>query len=58
MTKQLQVTGTFKHQKEELKKLGFDPKNFDEPIYFYQEGSYIEMNQALFDQIQAGELRF
>ena len=58
ITKQLHVTGTFKHQKEELKKLGFNPKNFDSPIYFYQEGSYIQINSTLYDQIQSGLLHF
>ena len=30
----MQTTGTFKHQKEDLKKLGFDPSKSQDPVYF------------------------
>ena len=33
----MKTTGTFKHQKEDLKKQGFDPELIEDKIYFYQK---------------------
>ena len=54
----MKTTGTFKHQKEDLKKQGFDPESIEDKIYFYQKGNYIEMNNDLYNRIQSGEERF
>ena len=58
ITETMKTTGTFKHQKEDLKKQGFDPELIEDKLYFYQKGNYIEMNNELYNRIQSGEERF
>ena len=57
-TEVMKTTGTFKHQKEDLKKQGFDPALIEDKLYFYQKGNYVEINQDLYERIQSGEERF
>ena len=58
ITETMKTTGTFKHQKEDLKKQGFDPQLIEDKIYFYQKGDYIEITSDLYNRIQSGEERF
>ncbi|MFL2754437.1 MAG: AMP-binding protein [Gammaproteobacteria bacterium] len=57
VTNTMQTTGTFKHQKEDLKKLGFNPATSNDPIFFLQNNKYIELNDDLYQKIQSGEER-
>jgi acyl-CoA synthetase (AMP-forming)/AMP-acid ligase II len=57
-TEVMKTTGTFKHQKEDLKKQGFDPALIEDKLYFYQKGNYVEIDQDLYERIQSGEERF
>ena len=54
----MKTTGTFKHQKEDLKKQGFDPSMIEDKLYFYQKGKYVKIDQPLYERIQSGEERF
>lgn len=54
----MKTTGTFKHQKEDLKKQGFDPSMIEDKLYFYQKGKYVEIDDSLYQRIQSGEERF
>ena len=58
ITEVMKTTGTFKHQKEDLKKQGFNPALIEDKIYFYQKGNYVEINDDLYSQIQSGSERF
>lgn len=58
LTKEMQTTGTFKHQKEDLKKLGFDPTKSQDPVYFLNGDKYEEINEELYKGIQSGNVRF
>ena len=58
LTKEMQTTGTFKHQKEYLKKLGFDPSKSQDPVYFLNGDKYEEINEELYKSIQSGNVRF
>jgi fatty-acyl-CoA synthase len=53
------VTATFKHQKTELEREGFDPTVSDSAIYFDDpsQQAYVRLDRALFDRIQAGLVR-
>jgi len=53
------VTATFKHQKNELMREGFDPAASDDAIYFDDSSrqAYVRLDGALFDEIQAGAVR-
>jgi solute carrier family 27 fatty acid transporter 1/4 len=54
----MKTTGTFKHQKEDLKKQGFDPSAIEDKLYFYQKRRYVEIDDSLYQRIQSGEERF
>ena len=58
LTKEMQTTGTFKHQKEELKKQGFNPSLIKDKLYFLQKDNYVEIDQALYNRIHSGDERF
>ncbi len=58
IAEEMKTTGTFKHQKEDLKKQGFDPSVIEDKLYFYQKGNYVEIDDSLYQRIQSGEERF
>jgi fatty-acyl-CoA synthase len=53
------VTATFKHQKAELVREGFDPAVSDDTIYFDDPSrqAYVQLDGALFERIKAGAVR-
>jgi acyl-CoA synthetase (AMP-forming)/AMP-acid ligase II len=52
----MKVTGTFKHQKTDYRKDGYDPGRVDDPLYLLQGRRYVPLNKALFGKIEAGEV--
>ena len=58
LTKEMQTTGTFKHQKEDLKKQGFDPSLIKDKLYFLKKDNYIEIDHDLYSRIHSGDERF
>jgi len=54
-----ETTGTFKFRKVELVKLGFDPSQIDDPLWFLAPGSeqYAEFDPAMFARLSNGEYR-
>jgi fatty-acyl-CoA synthase len=57
---ELEATATFKYTKSNLVRDGFDPSKTTDAIFFNDpaRGAFIRVDQALFDRIQAGEVRF
>jgi fatty-acyl-CoA synthase len=53
------VTATFKHQKTELVRQGFDPSASGDAIYFDDpsQQAYVHLDGALFERIKAGAVR-
>jgi fatty-acyl-CoA synthase len=53
------VTATFKHQKAELVREGFDPAASDDAIYFDDPSrqAYVRLDGALFERIKSGAIR-
>jgi fatty-acyl-CoA synthase len=56
---EIDVTGTFKQKKVDLVRQGFDPGGTGDPIYFNdpESRSFVRLDQALFERIQAGRVR-
>jgi fatty-acyl-CoA synthase len=56
---ELDTTGTFKHQKDELAREGYDPAATDDAIYFHdaQEQTYLRMDIARFRLLRNGQMR-
>jgi fatty-acyl-CoA synthase len=55
----IDVTTTFKQKKIDLVKDGFDPGQTIDPIYFSdpQRNSFVRLDAALFERINAGQIR-
>lgn len=57
--KELAVTSTFKHAKQDLMRCGYNPSASEDAIYFNdpERQAYVRLDQELFDRIQAGRCR-
>jgi fatty-acyl-CoA synthase len=55
----LDVTGTFKHQKQELMRDGFDPTKITDPLYVFDRSSnaYVRLDRQRFAAIESGAMR-
>ena len=58
LSNEMKTTGTFKHQKEDLKKQGFNPESIDDKLFFYQKDNYVEIDSSLYQRIKSREERF
>uniref|UniRef100_A0A2R8MBL9 long-chain-fatty-acid--CoA ligase n=1 Tax=Callithrix jacchus TaxID=9483 RepID=A0A2R8MBL9_CALJA len=54
---ELHKTGTYKFQKTELRKEGFDPAVVKDPLFYLdaRKGRYVPLDQEAYSRIQAGE---
>jgi fatty-acyl-CoA synthase len=57
--KELAVSATFKHAKQELSRQGYDPAGTEDAIYFSdpERQALVRLDKQLFDRIQAGQIR-
>jgi fatty-acyl-CoA synthase len=55
----LPITTTFKPQRQDLLRQGFDPSKSEDPIYFNDptRGTFIELDSALYENICSGNVR-
>jgi fatty-acyl-CoA synthase len=55
----LDVTGTFKHTKQDLVRDGYDPRATDDPLYVDdpERHTFVRLDEPLHDRIQRGDLR-
>ena len=60
VTPSLELTGTFKHRKVELRREGHDPARTDDPILVLLPGAgaYERLTPALHERIRSGHVRF
>jgi fatty-acyl-CoA synthase len=56
---ELDVTGTFKHRKNDMAREGFDPSKVADPLYVYDRaaGAYVALTQDRFEAIKSGAMR-
>jgi fatty-acyl-CoA synthase len=56
---EMDVTGTFKYTKSDLARQGYDPAATADVLYFNhpERQAFVPLDQALYDRIQAGEIR-
>jgi fatty-acyl-CoA synthase len=59
LTDRLQTTATFKQNKLDFVRTGFDPAATKDPIYFGhpKQRTYIPLDAALYARIQSGKIR-
>jgi fatty-acyl-CoA synthase len=53
----IELTGTFKPQKQRLREQGYDPTQISDLLYFENGGEFVRLDAALFERIQAGAVR-
>ncbi len=58
--KNMDLTGTFKYSKTDLVRQGFNPASSDDAVYFndLELGSFMRLDQQLYERIQMGAIRF
>jgi hypothetical protein len=58
ITDRIAATSTFKHNKAELKREGFDPAATNDPIYFDDAAkkAFVRLDATLYARIQAGKV--
>jgi fatty-acyl-CoA synthase len=56
---EMDVTGTFKYTKTDLARQGYDPSATADVLYFNhpERQAFVRLDKALYDRIQAGEIR-
>lgn len=52
----IQVTSTFKHQKRDYMRAGFDPESVRAPLYVLTNGAYQKLDGDLYERIRTGAL--
>ena len=52
----MNITGTFKHQKVEYRKQGFDPSAIDDALFALVDGTYVPLDAEMFAKIESGEI--
>ncbi len=53
---EMRVTGTFKHQKTDYRREGYDPAQVRDPLYFLDGKRYVPLDAALFEDLQVGRV--
>ena len=51
----MRITGTFKHQKVDYRKEGYDPNVISDALYFLEGEKYVPLDAALYESIQSGK---
>ena len=56
----MDLTGTFKYAKTDLVRQGFDPAASGDAVYFddSESGAFTRLDQAMYQRIQSGDIRF
>jgi hypothetical protein len=59
LTREIEVTGTFKQKKVALRRDGFDPAVISDDVYFrnLEQARYEKLDRAGFERIAAGKVR-
>jgi fatty-acyl-CoA synthase len=55
----IEITGTFKHKKVELRKEGANPSLTDDEIYYFDNKTklYVRLTKEIYEQIERGEIK-
>jgi acyl-CoA synthetase (AMP-forming)/AMP-acid ligase II len=53
---EMRVTGTFKHQKTDYRREGYDPAQVRDPLYFFDGERYAPLDAAHFEALQSGKI--
>ena len=54
LQREMQITVTFKHQKVDYRRQGYDPSVVDDPLYFLDGDRYVPLDAELFASLKEG----
>jgi acyl-CoA synthetase (AMP-forming)/AMP-acid ligase II len=57
LTNEMRATGTFKHQKVDYRKEGYDPRKIEDPLYVSNGSTYLGVDEELYSRIESGEFQ-
>jgi len=53
---EMRVTGTFKHQKTDYRREGYDPAQVRDPLYFFDGERYTPLDTDIFEALNSGKI--
>src|SRR5262245_2821092 len=53
---EMRVTGTFKHQKTDYRREGYDPGKISDPLFFLDGERYVPLDGGLYEALRAGKI--
>jgi fatty-acyl-CoA synthase len=53
---EMRVTGTFKHQKTDYRREGYDPSCGSDPLYYFDGERYVPLDADLYEALQSGQV--
>jgi acyl-CoA synthetase (AMP-forming)/AMP-acid ligase II len=53
---EMRITGTFKHQKTDYRREGYDPTQVRDPLYFFDGERYAPLDADLFEALNSGKI--
>ncbi len=53
---EMRVTGTFKHQKTDYRREGYDPAQVRDPLYFFDGERYTPLDADIFEALNSGKI--
>lgn len=56
LQKKMRLTQTFKHQKVDYRKEGFDPEIIDDELHLLLQGNYVKLDRAKYEALNSGEI--
>lgn len=56
LSREMRITGTFKHQKVDYRDEGYDPNKVQDPLFFLDGDRYVPIDQALYEKLAKGEI--
>ncbi len=53
----MRITGTFKHQKVDYRREGYDPAKVSDPLYFLNGEQYVTLDAELYQGLLSGSVK-
>jgi fatty-acyl-CoA synthase len=56
LSRDMRITGTFKHQKVSYRDEGYDPSKVEDPLYYLDGKKYVPIDGELYKRLMSGEI--
>jgi len=55
LQRDMRITGTFKHQKVDYRREGFDPAKVDDPLFLLDGDKFVPLDRSVYEALESGE---